>query len=176
MKRSQKADPKNLSQTIAKPFARKKYDFTEEGDPKAGPELSAGLPKEETVPLLSDRDQRTLARMVRDYGLAAIIAAAKAAPPPQRRGRPLRPMSYYERWHETEWIEEVMEENRQRGSRSPLLEALLLLHEYKGNEKTQRDIQTFLSTSKRRFKLGRQELRELQKRMQRLEKKKALEK
>ena len=136
---------------------------------------SGTLPKEETVPLLSDRDQRTLARMVRDYGVAEIIAAAVTAPVPQRRGRPLNPRSYYERWHETDWIEDVMEENRQRGSRAPLLEALLLLHEYKGGE-AKRDIQKFLSTSKRRFKLGRQELRELREKMQRLEKEKGREK
>jgi hypothetical protein len=134
-------------------------------------------PEEEIVePLLSDRDQRSLARMVRDYGVEEIIAAAKAAPPPQRRGRPLNPRSCYERLHEADWIEEVMEENRQRGSRAPLLEALLLLYEYKGREEAKRDIQKFLSTSKRRFKQGRRELRELRETMQRWKKKKGKEK
>jgi hypothetical protein len=131
---------------------------------------SETLPKEETVPLLSDRDQRTLARMVRDYGVNQIIAAAKAAPLPRRRGRPLNPRSDYERLHEADWIEEMMEENRQRGSRAPLLEALLLLYEYKGAEEAKRDIQKFLSTSKRRFKQGRRELRELRETMQRWKK------
>jgi hypothetical protein len=134
-------------------------------------------PKEEIVePLLSDRDQRSLARMVRDYGVEEIIAAAKVAPPPQRRGRPLNPRSYYERLHEADWIEEVMEENRHRGSRAPLLEALLLLYEYKGGEEAKRDILKFLSTSKRRFKQGRRELRELGETMQRWKKKKGKEK
>jgi hypothetical protein len=134
-------------------------------------------PKEEIVePLLSDRDQRSLARMVRDYGVEEIIAAAKVAPPPRRRGRPLNPRSGYERLHEADWIEEVMEENQQRGSRAPLLEALLLLYEYKGGEEAKRDIQKFLSTSKRRFKQGRQELRELHETMQRWKKKKGKEK
>jgi hypothetical protein len=72
--------------------------------------------------------------------------------------------------HEADWIEEMMEENRQRGSRAPLLEALLLLYEYKGAEEAKRDIQKFLSTSKRRFKQGRRELRELRETMQRWKK------
>jgi hypothetical protein len=96
-------------------------------------------PEEEVVPLLSDREQRALARMVRDYGVAEIVAAAKAAPPPRRRGRPLRPRSYYERLHEADWIEEEMEEKRQRGSRAPLQEALLSLYEYKGGEEAKRE-------------------------------------
>jgi hypothetical protein len=37
---------------------------------------------------------------------------------------------------------------------------LLLLYEYKGGAEEKRDIQKFLSTSKRRFKQGRRELRE----------------
>jgi hypothetical protein len=69
-----------------------------------------------------------------------------------------------------------MEENRQRGSRAPLLAALLLLYEYKGGKEAQRDIQKFLSTSKRRFKQGRRELRELRETMQRWKKKKGKEK
>jgi hypothetical protein len=131
-----------------------------------------GTSSEESFePSLSDRDQRSLARMVRDYGAEVIIAAAKVAPPSQRRGRPLNPRSYYERLHEADWIEEVMEENRRGGSRAPLLEALLLLYKYKGGEEAKRDIQKFLSTSKRRFKRGRRELRELRETMQRGKKK-----
>jgi hypothetical protein len=132
----------------------------------------ATFPEEIVEPLLSDRDQRDLARMVRDYGLEAIIAAAKSAPPPQRRGRPPNPRSYYERLHEADWIEKAMEENRQQKSRKPLLEALLLLYKYKFEEDANRDIQKFLGTSKRRFKHGRRELRELRETMQQRKKKK----
>ena len=128
---------------------------------------SESAPKEEIKPLLSDRDQSTLKRLVRDYGVEEIIAAAKAAPPPQPRGRPVNPRSRYKRIHEADWIEEVMEENRRRGSRAPLLEALLLLYEYIGGAEEKRDIQKFLSTSKRRFKQGRRELRECREAAQR---------
>src|SRR3977135_1942649 len=69
-----------------------------------------------------------------------------------------------------------MRENRRRGIAAPLLEALLLLYEYKGREEAKRDIQKFLSTSKRRFKQGRRELRELRETMQRWKKKKGKEK
>jgi hypothetical protein len=126
---------------------RKKY-------PEIAPE------EEEIKPLLSDRDQRTLARLVHDYGVHHIIAAAKVAPRPQPRGRPANPRSRYERIHEADWIEDVMEEYRQGGSRKPLLEALLLLYEYKGGAKAIRDLDKFLSTAKRRFKQGRRELQE----------------
>ena len=81
---------------------------------------SESAPKEEIKPLLSDRDQSTLKRLVRDYGVGKIIAAAKAAPPPQPRGRPVNPRSPYKRIHEADWIEKVMEEKRRRGSRAPL--------------------------------------------------------
>jgi hypothetical protein len=128
---------------------------------------SESAPKEEIKPLLSDRDQSTLKRLVRDYGVEEIIAAAKAAPPPQPRGRPVNPRSRYKRIHEADWIEEVMEENRRCGSRAPLLEALLLLYEYIGGAEEKRDIQKFLSTSKRRFKQGRRELRECREAAQR---------
>lgn len=128
---------------------------------------SESAPKEEIKPLLSDRDQSTLKRLVRDYGVGKIIAAAKAAPPPQPRGRPVNPRSPYKRIHEADWIEKVMEENRRRGSRAPLLEALLLLYEYMGGAEEKRDVQKFLSTSKRRFKQGRRELRECREAAQR---------
>ena len=128
---------------------------------------SESAPKEEIKPLLSDRDQSTLKRLVRDYGVGKIIAAAKAAPPPQPRGRPVNPRSPYKRIHEADWIEKVMEENRRRGSRWPLLEALLLLYEYMGGAEEKRDVQKFLSTSKRRFKQGRRELRECREAAQR---------
>lgn len=133
-------------------------------------------PEQEVVPLLSNRDQRALARMVRDYGEEEVVAAAKAAPPARRRGRPLNPRSQYERMHEADWVEEVTAENRQAGSRAALKHALLLLYEYKGGEEDKRDIQKFLSTAKRRFKQGKQELRILREKMQRADKAKRKEK
>lgn len=112
MRRIQKVAPKNLSPTIAKPFARKKYDFrVEEVPPQAGPELSAG-------------DRKVLARLIRKYGGDTVVAAAKVLPPGRGPGRPSRGLlPYYERMHLTEWIEEQAEEYRQKGSTAPYKDA-----------------------------------------------------
>ncbi len=146
MKRSQKAAPKNLSQTIAKPFARKKYDFTQEGDPKAGPELSAG-------------DTKALARLIRKYENKTVVAAAKVLPPGRGPGRPSRGLlPYYERMHLTEWIEERAEEHRQNGSTKPYIEAEIDLYEMFFGEETPRDLQKFRRTIKKSRQQGRRDL------------------
>jgi hypothetical protein len=112
MRRIQKVAPKNLSPTIAKPLARKKYDFrVEEVPPQAGPELSAG-------------DRKVLARLIRKYGGEAVVAAATVLPPGRAPGRPSRGLlPYYERMHLTEWIEEQAEEYRQKGNTAPYKDA-----------------------------------------------------
>ena len=126
MRRIQKVVPKNLSPTIAKPFARKKYDFRVEEvvPPQVGPKLSAG-------------DTKVLARLIRKYGGESVVAAAKVLPPGRAPGRPSRGLlPYYERMHLTEWLEERAEEYRQKGSTAPYKDAERYMYQmrYGNNE------------------------------------------
>jgi hypothetical protein len=166
MKRMQKVTAKNLPPATRKSPTRPKHAIQEEG---------------ESAPRLSGAEIRRLARLVRKYGIEAVIAteprlvkkygaAAVTAAAKEVRlrgpGRPTRGLlPYYERMNSTEWIEERAEKHRQNKSTKPYTDAEIDVYEMRYGNENPHDLQKFRRTIKKSRQQGRQDLIELLQKM-----------
>lgn len=109
---------------------------------------------------LTPSDTRDLARLVRKCGRNLIVETAKSIPEP-REGRPPRgDLPVFERIHLADWIDEVAMEYQEAGSVKPYRQAELEVYEMQfGGDGNRPDLQTFLTTLKRKRIQGRKESR-----------------
>jgi hypothetical protein len=119
---------------------------------------------------LTPSDTRELARLVRKYGRTLVVETAMSIPEP-REGRPPRgDLPVFERIHLADWIEEVAKEYQKAGSSKPYRQAELEVYEIQfGGDGKRPDLQTFLTTLKRKRIQGRKELRAARETAQRRE-------
>jgi hypothetical protein len=79
---------------------------------------------------LTDRDQKLLATLVKNYGAKVIAQAARIVTPPPSRGRPRRGEDpHFERIHLADFFDALVEEHREAGSRHPVQAAMRELFE-----------------------------------------------
>jgi hypothetical protein len=104
---------------------------------------------DEVIVILSERDQRALARLVRKYGQDAVMQAVEKALPKRGRGRPSRGnLPFFEDAHLADWFNDCVEEHRQRGSRSPIKDAEHDLYEIMMPEEQRREPGRFVKWQK----------------------------
>lgn len=96
---------------------------------------------------LSATDAKTLARLKRKYG-AGVLAWAEQHVLPSVGGRPPSYERYLELANVANWFEERVAENRTDRSKSPVLDAELLLFELVATEEEQRESGAFFRFQK----------------------------
>jgi hypothetical protein len=75
-------------------------------------------------PQVTETEKKLLARLNRKYGVAGIHDVVDKVGLSQRRGAPSKgELPRYEAMHWADWIDDVAEEYRQKGSRSPIRDA-----------------------------------------------------
>jgi hypothetical protein len=114
--------------------------------------------------VLSAKDQKLVARLIRKYGREAVLAAVKAIPE-SRRGRPSRGnLPIYEAVHLAQWFEEEVEEHRERGSKHPIRDAEIALYEMETGQTpdlTSKGFEAWRHNKKKRRSRGSRHLKDI---------------
>jgi hypothetical protein len=131
-------------------------------DPPAQPKYSPADVTKDT-PTLTEADRKTVARLVRKYGAAAMRREIDHPAALRARGRPPRgDLPYLEGMHLAEWIEEAVEEYRKKGEPKPVKKAIFDLFELTKSAEERRQPKTFErfeSTLKRKLIESRADLK-----------------
>jgi hypothetical protein len=126
------AEPDDSHPRVVKILKRKSRKRVTDQDgtlrPRKYSELASGGEQRDNA--FSASEGRLLARLIGKYGREAVLAAVNASSPPRPRGRPTRGnLPIYENMYLADWFEEAAEEYRQRGSKHPIRDAEIALHE-----------------------------------------------
>jgi hypothetical protein len=74
-------------------------------------------------PELSQREARSLARLVHKYGVETVTEAAQRVRPKRKRGRPRSNLPIYEARELARYFEDAIADHTEAGSRSPVKDA-----------------------------------------------------